>query len=63
MCVLLNQVSRSDLRDLLLQCCGDEAADVRQSALALLGDLAKVRSGMIATAFLPNIIMLYPSSR
>lgn len=38
-----NQVSRSDLRDLLLQCCADEAADVRQSALALLGDLAKVR--------------------
>ncbi|KAJ7545352.1 hypothetical protein O6H91_09G116500 [Diphasiastrum complanatum] len=36
-----NLVSRSDLRDLLLQCCGDEAPDVRQSALALLGDLAK----------------------
>eukprot|EP00252_Welwitschia_mirabilis_P011248 TRINITY_DN2531_c0_g1_i2.p1 TRINITY_DN2531_c0_g1~~TRINITY_DN2531_c0_g1_i2.p1 ORF type:complete len:886 (-),score=195.35 TRINITY_DN2531_c0_g1_i2:941-3598(-) len=35
-------VARSDLRDLLLQCCADEAADVRQSALALLGDLAKV---------------------
>ncbi|CAM6090207.1 unnamed protein product [Calypogeia fissa] len=35
-------VSRSDLRDLLLQCCADEAADVWQSALALLGDLAKV---------------------
>ncbi|KAH9321782.1 hypothetical protein KI387_016421, partial [Taxus chinensis] len=35
-------VARSDLRDLLLLCCGDEAADVRQSALALLGDLAKV---------------------
>ncbi|OAE34574.1 hypothetical protein AXG93_1487s1200 [Marchantia polymorpha subsp. ruderalis] len=34
-------VSRSDLRDLLLQCCADDAADVRQSALALLGDLAK----------------------
>lgn len=38
------QVSRSDLRDLLLQCCADEAPDVRQSALALLGDLVKVRS-------------------
>ena len=36
------QVSRSDLRDLLLQCCADEAPDVRQSALALLGDLVKV---------------------
>ncbi|GLJ54534.1 hypothetical protein SUGI_1171160 [Cryptomeria japonica] len=35
-------VARSDLRNLLLQCCADEAADVRQSALALLGDLAKV---------------------
>ncbi|CAM6116936.1 unnamed protein product [Calypogeia fissa] len=34
-------VSRSDLRDLLLQCCADEAADVWQSTLALLGDLAK----------------------
>ena len=38
------QVSRSDLRDLLLQCCADEAPDVRQSALALLGDLVKVWS-------------------
>ncbi|KAH8942177.1 hypothetical protein BDL97_14G084900 [Sphagnum fallax] len=34
-------VSRSDLFDLLLLCCADEAPDVRQSALALLGDLAK----------------------
>ncbi|KAG0595592.1 hypothetical protein M758_UG179600 [Ceratodon purpureus] len=34
-------VSRSDIRDLLLQCCADEAPDVRQSALALLGDLVK----------------------
>ncbi|CAM6111694.1 unnamed protein product [Calypogeia fissa] len=34
-------VSRNDLRDLLLQCCANEAADVWQSALALLGDLAK----------------------
>ena len=40
--VVLTQVSRSDLRDLLLQCCADEAPDVRQSALALLGDLVKV---------------------
>lgn len=39
---LMVQVSRSDLRDLLLQCCADEAPDVRQSALALLGDLVKV---------------------
>lgn len=37
-------MSRSDLRDLLLQCCADEAPDVRQSALALLGDLVKVLS-------------------
>eukprot|EP00850_Spirogloea_muscicola_P004833 SM000021S06466 [mRNA] locus=s21:568140:575673:+ [translate_table: standard] len=34
-------VGRSDLRDLLLQCCSDEDADIRQSSLALLGDLAK----------------------
>lgn len=38
----VGQVSRSDLRDLLLQCCADDALDVRQSALALLGDLVKV---------------------
>ena len=38
----VGKVSRSDLRDLLLQCCADEAPDVRQSALALLGDLVKV---------------------
>lgn len=37
-------MSRSDLRDLLLLCCADEAPDVRQSALALLGDLVKVLS-------------------
>ncbi|ONM15687.1 Transportin-1 [Zea mays] len=36
------QVAQSSLRDLLLQCCMDEAADVRQSALALLGDLSRV---------------------
>ncbi|KAL6844249.1 hypothetical protein ACP4OV_025922 [Aristida adscensionis] len=35
-------VGKSNLRDLLLQCCMDEAADVRQSALALLGDLSRV---------------------
>ncbi|KAL6010691.1 Transportin-1 [Asimina triloba] len=35
-------ISQCNLRDLLLQCCMDDAADVRQSALALLGDLAKV---------------------
>ncbi|XP_041014474.1 transportin-1-like [Juglans microcarpa x Juglans regia] len=35
-------VSHSNLRDLLLQCCIDYASDVRQSAFALLGDLAKV---------------------
>lgn len=37
-------VSQSNLRDLLLQCCMDEASDVRQSAFALLGDLARVCS-------------------
>jgi transportin-1 len=36
------QVSQSNLRDLLLQCCMDDASDVRQSAFALLGDLARV---------------------
>ncbi|XP_022849715.1 transportin-1 isoform X3 [Olea europaea var. sylvestris] len=35
-------VSQSNLRDLLLQCCMDESHDVRQSAFALLGDLARV---------------------
>ncbi|KAL8153745.1 hypothetical protein V2J09_011505 [Rumex salicifolius] len=35
-------VSQSTLRDLLLQCCMDDAPDVRQSAFALLGDLARV---------------------
>jgi transportin-1 len=35
-------VAQSNLRDLLLQCCMDEAADVRQSALALLGDISRV---------------------
>ncbi|XP_070052918.1 transportin-1-like isoform X2 [Nicotiana tomentosiformis] len=35
-------VSQSNLRDLLLQCCFNDAPDVRQSAFALLGDLAKV---------------------
>ncbi|XVE67197.1 hypothetical protein DITRI_Ditri08aG0140800 [Diplodiscus trichospermus] len=35
-------VAQSNLRDLLLQCCMDEASDVRQSAFALLGDLARV---------------------
>ncbi|XP_068661941.1 transportin-1-like isoform X2 [Aristolochia californica] len=37
-------VAPSDLRDLLLQCCLDDAADIRQSALALLGDLARWHS-------------------
>lgn len=40
------QVGRTDLRELLLACCGDEAPDVRQSAFALLGDLAKVSAGV-----------------
>ncbi|PQQ14460.1 transportin-1 isoform X2 [Prunus yedoensis var. nudiflora] len=35
-------VSQSNLRDLLLQCCTDDAPDVRQSGFALLGDLARV---------------------
>lgn len=35
-------VSHGNLRDLLLQCCMDDASDVRQSAFALLGDLARV---------------------
>lgn len=35
-------VSKGGLRDLLLECCKDDAYDVRQSAFALLGDLAKV---------------------
>lgn len=35
-------VAKSNLRDLLVQCCMDDANDIRQSALALLGDLARV---------------------
>ncbi|KAL0677161.1 hypothetical protein Bca4012_005142 [Brassica carinata] len=35
-------ISQSDLRDVLLKCCMDEAPDVRQSAFALMGDLARV---------------------
>ncbi|KAI7750159.1 hypothetical protein M8C21_003118 [Ambrosia artemisiifolia] len=35
-------VSQSNLRDLLLQCCLDDSSDIRQSAFALLGDLARV---------------------
>ncbi|KAK6915084.1 Importin-beta, N-terminal domain [Dillenia turbinata] len=35
-------VSQSSLGDLLLQCCLDDAPDIRQSAFALLGDLARV---------------------
>ncbi|CAH2051514.1 unnamed protein product [Thlaspi arvense] len=35
-------VSQSNLRDLLFKCCMDEAPDVRQSAFALMGDLARV---------------------
>ncbi|GFS34668.1 transportin 1 [Actinidia rufa] len=35
-------VSQSSLRDILLQCCMDDAPDIRQSAFALLGDLARV---------------------
>ncbi|KAI4366286.1 hypothetical protein MLD38_022180 [Melastoma candidum] len=37
-----NLVAQSKLKDLLLQCCTDDAPDVRQSAFALLGDLARV---------------------
>ncbi|KAI4353616.1 hypothetical protein L6164_002551 [Bauhinia variegata] len=36
-------VAQYSLRDLLLHCCVDDAPDVRQSAFALLGDLARVR--------------------
>jgi transportin-1 len=35
-------VSQSNLRDLLLRSCMDDAHEVRQSAFALLGDLARV---------------------
>lgn len=35
-------VSQCSLRDLLLHCCTDDAPDVRQSAFALLGDLARL---------------------
>jgi len=45
------QVQQSNLRDLLLNCCIDEAADVRQSAFALMGDLARVRFIFFYTYF------------
>ncbi|XP_042509641.1 transportin-1-like isoform X2 [Macadamia integrifolia] len=35
-------VANCNLRDLLLQCCMDDDLDVRQSAFALLGDIARV---------------------
>ncbi|XP_038972987.1 transportin-1-like isoform X2 [Phoenix dactylifera] len=35
-------VAQSNLRELLLQCCMDDGTDIRQSAFALLGDLARV---------------------
>jgi transportin-1 len=44
-------VQQSNLRDLLLNCCIDEAADVRQSAFALMGDLARVRFIFFYTYF------------
>ncbi|GJU97189.1 transportin-1 isoform X1 [Tanacetum coccineum] len=34
-------VSQSNLRDLLLQCCMDDSADICQSVFSLLGDLAR----------------------
>ncbi|OMO87359.1 CLIP-associated protein [Corchorus capsularis] len=40
-------VSQSNLRDQLLQCSMDDSIDVRQSALALLGDLARVCPGYL----------------
>lgn len=43
------QVSQCSLRDLLLHCCVDDAPDVRQSAFALLGDLARVSLAHIAS--------------
>ncbi|CAL8464616.1 g4151 [Coccomyxa elongata] len=44
-------VARSNLRNMLVQCCQDVSADVRQSAFALVGDLAKVA----ASHFAPSI--------
>jgi hypothetical protein len=51
------QVSRSDLFDLLLLCCADEAPDIRQSALALLGDLAKVNIVFHFCVFCPSDLL------
>ncbi|GAB2285053.1 Transportin-1 [Dionaea muscipula] len=41
-------VSEYRLSDLLLICCVDAAADVRQSAFALLGDLARICPGHLS---------------
>lgn len=55
-------VGRSALRDVLLQCCTDASPDVRQSAFALVGDLARTcmphlrpALGGIAAAALANL--------
>lgn len=53
----LHQVSQSNLRDLLLQCCMDEASDVRQSAFALLGDLGRVRTWIVLVDCFPFLLL------
>jgi transportin-1 len=47
-------VSQCSLRDLLLHCCTDDAPDVRQSAFALLGDLARELSKVHAAISVAN---------
>ncbi|GJR38821.1 transportin-1 isoform X1 [Tanacetum coccineum] len=41
-CGIESLVSQSNIKDLLLQCCMDDGAEIHQSAFALLGDLARV---------------------
>lgn len=41
----------------MLQCCADDALDVRQSALALLGDLVKVL--YLVGGFWPSCCLLF----
>lgn len=62
-CLFSLQVAQSNLRDLLLQCCMDDGADIRQSAFALLGDLARViweHNLPILLSFFINYSVLFP---
>ena len=50
-------VSGSPLAPLIAQCCSDESPAIRQSAFALVGDLARASPGVLAPV-LPVIVTL-----